>query len=183
MLIMKAYNYIFAFLLVLLTCNLSFAQVKVYPGLVYGSEIEKPGFVLGSEFFISEKVSITPDFTYYFPNKESQVISSSKIEVKANLWELNGNIHYYFVNKSNISFYGLGGINYSHASVKYKQTDTDTGQIESQFDVSDGEIGINLGAGANFPIRSNFTPFTEVKYVAASTDQLVISAGLKFDIN
>ena len=179
---MKAYNYIIAFLLVLLTCNVSFAQVKVYPGLVFGSEIERPGIVLGGEFFVSEKVSIAPDFIYYFIDKESQVFSSSKIEVKTKLWELNGNMHYYFVNKSNISFYGLGGLNYSHAGVKYKETDTDTGQTETEFDVSDGEVGINLGAGANFPVGRNFTPFAEIKYVAASTDQLVVGAGLKFDI-
>ena len=180
---MKCYNYILVFLLVLLTSNFSFAQVKVYPGLVYGSEIEKPGFVLGSEFFLSEKVSISPDFIYYLPQKESQVVSTSKIEVKAQLWELNGNVHYYFVNNSSISFYGLGGLNYSHAAVKYKQTDTDTGQVESEFDVSDGEVGLNLGAGVNFAVRSSLTPFLELKYVAASTDQLVIGGGLKFDLN
>jgi outer membrane protein X len=160
----------------------SFAQVKVYPGVVFGSEIERPGIVLGGEFFVSEKVSIAPDFIYYFIDKESQVFSSSKIEVKTKLWELNGNMHYYFVNKSNISFYGLGGLNYSHAGVTYKETDTDTGQTETEFDMSDGEVGINLGVGANFPVGRNFTPFTEIKYVAASTDQLVIGAGLKFDI-
>jgi len=32
-----------------------------------------------------------------------------------------------------------------------------------------GEVGINLGVGANFSIRKNFTPFTELKYVAGST--------------
>ena len=178
---MKAYNYIFAFLL-LLACNASFGQVKVYPGLVYGSEIEKPGITLGGEFFVSERISITPDFIYYLIGKESMVLPGSKIEIKTKLWELNGNMHYYFVNKPNIGFYGLGGLNYSHVGLKYKETDTDTGQVETEFDVSDGEIGLNLGIGANFPVGRNFTPFAEMKYVAASTDQLVVGGGVKFDL-
>lgn len=179
---MKNYGYLFSILLVLLSCNFSFAQVRIYPGVVFGSEIETLGITLGSEFFVSDKVSITPDFIFYFTNKESQVFAGSDIEVKSKLWELNGNIHYYFVDKTNVSFYGLGGLNYSHVGVEFKQTDTGTGQIESQFDADDGEIGVNLGVGANFPIRRNFTPFTELKYVAASTDQLVISAGVKFEL-
>ena len=179
---MKAYHYIFVFFLAFLSCNLSFAQVKVYPGLVFGSEIETAGITVGAEFFVTDKVSITPDFILYFPNKESSIIGGSRIEVKSKLWELNGNVHYYFVNKSNISFYGLGGLNYSHAAVSYKETDVDDGEIEAQFEADDGEVGINLGAGANFPVGRNFTPFAEIKYVAASTDQLVIGAGLKFDI-
>ena len=179
---MKTYGYILTFVLVILSCNFSFSQTRIYPGIVFGSEIETMGITFGGEFFVSNKVSIAPDFIFYFPNKESRVSSGSQVEVKTNLWELNGNVHYYFVDKASVSFYGLGGLNYSHVGVKYKRTDTGSGEIESQFDVSDGEIGLNLGVGANFPVRRNFTPFTELKYVAASTDQLVISAGIKFDI-
>ena len=95
---------------------------------------------------------------------------------------MNGNVHYYFVNNSNIAFYGLGGLNYSHVGVKYKQTEIGSGMVESEFEADDGEIGVNLGAGANFPIGQNFTPFAELKYVAASTDQVVRSAGVKLGL-
>jgi hypothetical protein len=70
----------------------------------------------------------------------------------------------------------------SQASVDYKQTDIDSGTVETQFDMSDGEVGINLGVGANFPINSKLTPYAELKYVAASTDQLVIGGGVKFAV-
>ena len=179
---MKTYGYFLVFMLMVLSLNFSIAQDRIYPGIVFGSEIETVGITLGSEFFVSKKVSIAPDFIFYFPNKESRVSGGNQIETKTTLWELNGNVHYYFVDKSNIGFYGVGGLNYSHVGYEYKRTDVDSGIIESQFDGSDGEIGLNFGVGANFPIRHNFTPFTELKYVAASTDQLVISAGLKFEL-
>ncbi|GJM30689.1 MAG: hypothetical protein DHS20C17_33240 [Cyclobacteriaceae bacterium] len=162
--------------------NISVAQVKIYPGISFGSEIETVGLTLGGEYFVSEKVSITPDFIYYFPKKESQVFSGSKIEVTGKLWELNGNVHYYFSNNANLGFYGLGGLNYSHMGVKYKQTDTDTGQTEAEYNLGDGEAGLNLGIGANFSLGKNFSPFLEMKYVIASTDQLVLTSGLKFDL-
>lgn len=179
---MKKNVYILAFLLVSLGANSALAQGKVYPGISFGSEIENVGITLGGEFFVSEKISITPDFIYYLPKKESEVYSGGKIEVKSKLWELNGNVHYYFVNKQSIGFYGLGGLNYSHVSVDYKQTDTDTGQTEAEFELGDGEIGLNLGIGANFSLGKSFSPFVEMKYVAASTDQLVLTSGIKFDI-
>jgi len=179
---MKAYTLILTFLLVGLLSYSSFAQLKIYPGLTYGSEIETFGVTLGSEYFVSSKVSITPDFIFYFTNKDTRTIGSDIIETKTKLWELNGNVHYYFIDKSNIGFYGLGGLNYSKVGFEYKETNGDSGLVETQFEIGDGEIGLNLGVGANFSIHKNFTPFTELKYVAGSTDQVVFSGGVKFDL-
>jgi len=179
---MKMYTLILAFVLAGVLSFSSYAQVSINPGIAFGSEIESIGITVGAEFFVGDKVSIAPDFIYYFTKKESQVFSGSEIEVKSKLWELNGNVHYYFVNNSNIAFYGLGGLNYSHVGVKYKQTEIGSGMVESEFEADDGEIGVNLGAGANFPVGQNFTPFAELKYVAASTDQVVISAGVKLGL-
>lgn len=179
---MRTFTFVAGFVLTVLMSNSALAQVKIYPGISFGSEIETVGITLGGEFFVSEKVSISPDFIYYLPKKESEVYSGSKAEVKSRLWELNGNVHYYFIKKASIGFYGLGGLNYSHVGVDYKQTDTDTGETELEFEVADGEAGVNLGIGANFSLGKNFSPFLEMKYVAASTDQLVLTSGLKFDL-
>jgi outer membrane protein X len=179
---MKTYGYLLIVVLLVFSGNFTFGQTRIFPGLAFGSEIETVGITVGAEHFVSNKVSISPDLIFYFPNKESSVSGGNRVEARTNLWELNGNVHYYFVSEPNISFYGLGGLNYSHVGFEYKRTDTDSGEIESQFEGNDGEIGLNLGIGANFPIRRNFIPYVELKYVAASTDQLVISAGLKFDI-
>jgi opacity protein-like surface antigen len=179
---MNRYTFILVLLLSGVISFSSFAQVSINPGIAYGSEIENLGITVGAEYFVSEKVSIAPDIIYYFTKKESTVFAGSDIEIKANLWELNGNVHYYFVDNSSISVYGLGGLNYSHAGVKYKQTEVGSGIVEAEFEDDDGEIGVNLGVGANFSIRQNFTPFTELKYVGVSTDQLVITAGVRFDL-
>ena len=179
---MKTYTFILAVLVSGLFSINSFGQTKLFSGVTYGSEVEALGITVGAEYFVSDKISIAPDFIYYFTNKESQVIGGSEIEVKTKLWEINGNVHYYFVDNSSIGFYGLGGLNYSHVSVDFKQTDVDSGTVEAQFDMSDGEVGVNLGVGANFPISRKLTPYAELKYVAASTDQLVIGGGVKFAV-
>ena len=114
---MKTYTFILATLISGIFSLNSFGQTKLFSGVAYGSEIEALGITAGAEFFVSEKISIAPDFTYYFTNKESQVLGGSEIEVKTKLWELNGNVHYYFVDNSSIGFYGLSQNN-SHCYVR-----------------------------------------------------------------
>jgi len=179
---MKIYTLILTFLMVGFLSITSIAQVSINPGLALGSEIETVGLTVGGEYFVNSKVSIAPDIIFFFTNKDSRTIGGDLIETKTKLWELNGNVHYYFVDKNNIQFYGLGGLNYSKVGFEYKQTELDSGMIETQFETGDGEVGLNLGVGANFSIRKNFKPFTELKYVAGSTDQVVFSGGIKFEL-
>lgn len=48
-------------------------------------------------------------------------------------------------------------------------------------DASDGRFGLNLGAGANFEL-GGITPFAEIKYVIIDEGQLVLGAGVKFNL-
>lgn len=161
---------LFGTALLLLMCQYALAQDNTRIGgkLMYGSEIENIGIAAAAEIPIVDKLVIAPDISFYFPKKEEGI--------KTNVFELNANANYYFLEEETIGFYGLGGLNYTHVKVK----------VDNDF-VSDsgsnGEIGLNLGVGANFEIGQNFLPFAEIKYVLGDFDQLVIAVGVKFNID
>ncbi|MDT0642811.1 outer membrane beta-barrel protein [Zunongwangia sp. F363] len=138
--------------------------------LAYGTEIENLGIGVNAEFPIMENLSISPGFIYYLPKDQSGI--------DLNWWEINGNANYYFIDNERLVFYGLGGLNYSHVQLDYDGSQFGGGSME----VSDGRFGLNLGAGANFSIGSNITPFAEIKYVIIDGGQLVIGAGVKFNL-
>ena len=152
----------------------SSAQTETRLGamVAYGTEIENVGIGVNAEFPILEDLTISPGFIYYLPKDESGV--------SVNWWELNGNANYYLVNSESLAFYALGGINYSQVKVEYDGGGF--GGFAGSMSASDGRVGLNLGAGANFNIGGSITPFAEAKYVIIDGAQLVIGAGVKFNL-
>ncbi len=138
--------------------------------VAYGSEIKSIGLGANAEFPIIENLTIAPSFIYYFPNDEEFI--------KTTIFEINGNANYYFVNTESIGFYGLGGINYTSLKVEIEDFGFGFGGASA----SEGKIGLNLGAGANFNIGKNWMPFAELKYVLSDYDQLVLLAGVRFNL-
>ena len=137
----------------------------------YGTEIESVGIGVNAEFPILEKLTISPSFIYFLPKD----FGLSKI----NWFELNANANYYFLDQDEIGFYGIGGLNYSRVEVSFEEENEFFG---NDFSASDGRIGLNLGAGANFKIGSSIMPFGEIKYVLIDGGQIVIGGGVKFKI-
>ncbi len=137
--------------------------------VAYGTEIENVGIGVNAEFPIMENLTISPGFIYYFPKDE--------FGVSVNWWEINGNANYYLLNGESFGFYALGGLNYSSVKVDY-----DSGSSLGSMSASDGRFGLNLGAGANFDIGRSIVPFAEAKYVIIDGSQLVIGAGVRFNI-
>lgn len=141
--------------------------------VAYGTEIENIGLGANAEFGIAENLSISPSFIYYLPKSNSFV--------KTNWFELNANANYYFLNDGGFGVYGLAGLNYSQVSVKYDGPDL--GDYGINIKGSDGRFGLNLGAGANLHLSNdNIMPFAELKYVIIDGGQLVLAAGVKFNI-
>ena len=141
-------------------------------GLIgYGSEIENLGFGINAEFPIAENLTIAPSFIYFLPNEESSIL-------KTTIFELNANANYYFITDDTFGVYGLAGINYTSVKVKVEDIGFGFGDASS----SDGKIGLNIGAGTNFNLGKSWMPFAELKYVLGDFDQLVLVAGIKFNI-
>ncbi|SHF49871.1 hypothetical protein SAMN05443144_109102 [Fodinibius roseus] len=134
------------------------SDVKIGGGIAYGTEAEAIGVQIGAKYAFTPEISGAADFTYFFPD----VID---------WWEINANGHYHFYAEEGTRVYGLAGLNY--ATLSY-----DMGSLGS---ASDSEVGLNIGGGAEFAM--DFADiYTELKYVLGSTDQLGISAGLRFGI-
>ncbi|MBU2922241.1 porin family protein [Winogradskyella psychrotolerans] len=146
------------------------SDTKIGALLGYGTEIKTIGLGANAEFPIMEKLTISPSFIYYLPKDESGI--------KINWFEVNANANYYFLDEENIDVYGIAGLNYSSIKVKYENSFG----LGGDFSSSDGRIGLNLGAGANFNIGSSITPFAEIKYVIIDGGQLVIADGVKFNL-
>lgn len=168
---MKKINLITVTALVFLLSHSMKAQTETKIGafLGYGTEIENIGIGGNAEFPIMEKLTISPSFIYYFPKEETGI--------KINWFEVNANANYYFLEEDGIDVYGLAGLNYSSVKVKY-----DDRLGLGDFSASDGRFGLNIGAGANFNLSGSITPFAELKYVIIDGGQLVIAAGVKFNI-
>ncbi len=145
-------------------------ETRIGGFLAYGTEIESIGIGANAEFPIIEKLTISPSFIYYFPKEE--------YSVKVNWFEVNANANYYLINQEGINIYALGGLNYSSVKVSY---DGDYG-ILGNYSNSDGRLGLNLGGGINFKVGGNIIPFSELKYVIIDGGQLVLSAGVKFNL-
>lgn len=145
------------------------AQTKVGVHFGYGSEIDRPLIGANAEFGITDKISIAPDFTYYFTEKISYV--------KTSMWELNANAHYYFMDKDKLKVFGLGGLNYTHAKVTWDGPVWGFGGESSE---SDSEIGFNLGGGATYDLTDKIQAFSTLKYTIGSTDQVAIFIGARY---
>ncbi|PVW17409.1 outer membrane protein [Marixanthomonas spongiae] len=170
---MKTKKLIFTAFLFFAGLVVSQAQIDTRIGaeLAYGTEIENLGIGANAEFGVLDNLSISPSFIYYFPKEEGPI--------KVNWWEINGNVNYYFIQDEGFHLYGLGGLNYTNVSI---DADIDYGDFGYSVDSSDGRFGLNLGAGANMDLGSNIMPFAELKYVIIDGGQLVLAAGVKFNI-
>jgi outer membrane protein X len=143
-----------AVVVLLMMAQETFAQNKLGVFLGYGSEVEEVGIGVNGEFGINDKMAISPSFVYWFPPADG-----------VSWWELNGNLNYYFQEK----FYGLVGLNFFHFNYDY-------------LDVSDTEVGLNLGVGYNFDTGGKVIPFGEAKFVLSDADQLALLFGIRFTL-
>lgn len=153
---MKKLGVLVAFIVCMGAAIDSSAQ-KIGVMLGYGTEVEELGLGVNGEFNINSKVSISPSFIYWFVEN-------------ASVWEFNANVNYYFTKAGSADFYGLAGINMFSAKA----------DVEGAERFS--EVGLNLGAGANFNIGKSWEPFTELKFVIGDADQLGLFFGVKFKL-
>lgn len=173
---MKKQNLIIAslslFLISLIPSSTNAQEIETNIGamLAYGTEIENIGIGANAEFGIMDKLSISPSFIFYLPKETGPV--------KVNWFEVNANANYYFIQEEKFDVYGLGGLNYSSVKVSYDGSTL----FGNDYSSSDGRFGLNLGGGAKLNLDSKITPFAELKYVIIDGGQLVLAAGVKFNI-
>ena len=151
------------------------AQKNVGPGLTYGTEIDRLGVVVNSNFELNENWEVSPSFTYYLPKTYDFVTS----QITARLFSLEADVHYVF-NVSKFRLYPLAGINFSYSSSKVRSSEP---LIDDPLH-SDGilDIGVNVGGGATYPFNDNITGFSELKFTISNYDRVSLYAGILFNL-
>ena len=145
-----------------MTAHTASGQFSIGPMLVYGWQTEL-GFGVKAKFGATDHIQISPSFA---------LLESTEIfGIKASSSEINADGQYYFNPDSETQFYGLAGLNLVFAKL------SGAGVIESE---SSSEIGLNLGAGAEFGISDSIQGFAQAKYTLSKADQLGIHAGIYF---
>lgn len=123
--------------------------------LVYGSEIKNIGLGIKGQYFFLDNVRGEASFNYFM----------KKDGIK--WWELNANAHYMLGNES-MWFYPLAGFNLANLKADVPGSD------------SSSKLGLNLGAGIQFPVSEMLDFTAEAKYVISDADQFVIGIGLLY---
>lgn len=143
-------------------------QLRIGPGLMYGSEIESIGIQLRGDYAITDHILFAPDFIYFFPDTD--------FGIDFNWFEINLNANYLFeVSNPDVIPYALAGFNIAIISF-----DLNNVIIPGVRDDTNTELGFNLGGGANFLVGS-LTIIGEIRY-AIGNDQLVIGGAVVFPI-
>ena len=116
-------------------------------------------------------------FQYEFVNNFRGEASFNYYLKKDNvsMWELNANVHYLFHITDQVTLYPLAGLTMLTAKVE----SADFGGIKTS--ASDTNIGLNLGAGIEYPLSDTVKLNGEIKYqIVNDFDRPVISVGLTF---
>jgi outer membrane immunogenic protein len=136
------------------------AQARVGAGVVYGTEIEEAGLLLNGYYGLDQVLPglrVGADFSYYF------------VSDPASFWTLDLNGQYRFLPPGPFGVYALAGLEIARASFEVLGTD-----------VSNTEVGLNLGIGAEYAVVPNVELFGELKYVIIEGDQAVIAIGGRY---
>ncbi|HTV22731.1 MAG TPA: outer membrane beta-barrel protein [Polyangiaceae bacterium] len=141
------------------------AQPRLGAGLVYGTDIEEVGVQLNGYYGLDgslDGLRLGAEFAYYF------------VDDPASFWTVDLNGQYRFVGPGPFGAYFIAGLDIARFSI-----DVDLGPLGDD-DVSDTEVGLNLGIGAEYAVSHNVELFGELKYVISDYDQAVFAVGARF---
>lgn len=158
-----------AILLTLSLFTASEAQVRVGPFLGYGERLGLWGLGAYTELVFTDRISVSPNFTQYFPKDLDNA-------PRRTAWEVNANLNYYVIRGDVGYLYGIAGLNYTNLKVR-----TTTLALTEEVDNS-GNLGLNLGLGTMARVTDRLFPFAESKYTAGGYSQLTLIFGVKFQL-
>lgn len=139
-------------------------------GLAYGSEIEKLGIQVMYLYFITAKLALGGDLTYFFPEK----FDAFGVESKTNLIAFNVLARYLLYQTAALHAYAMGGLNL--ALFRFK-----TEGFGESVSNSESELGLALGGGLGYSLAFAIL-YVELSYVLGDADQLVVAGGLRFPL-
>jgi hypothetical protein len=167
-------------LIILICCSKLSAQFTfVGASANYGTWIKEIGASVYGIYSVNKKIDIVPNGTYFWPHK---VIIDEPLKTGTEnytWWSINLDGHYVIFEKSVFHVFGLMGMNFTNET---KIEDYETQGQPFKIKTKTTKIGLNAGAGVQFPLSNFIIPFTEVKYILGERHQGVISLGVLFRI-
>ncbi len=145
------------------------AQFSVGGGFAYMND---PGIEINSEFGISDgMITLSPSLDYYFPGNDVTSLA------------FNFEGHYNLGDTEALNYYPIAGLNYYYFSMDLPEyTDPYTGQKVGG-NISDGQIGFDLGFGSSYALSDSMKLYGELKYVINDyADDLGFSFGILFNL-
>ncbi|MDO4715471.1 MAG: outer membrane beta-barrel protein [Bacteroidales bacterium] len=116
----------------------------------------------------TEKMSFGAKYQYAFTKnwRGEAVLDYSFMPKNTTFWTVGVNAHYIFQLEKDFSVYPTAGLYNAHASVG---------------SVSDNELGVAFGGGAQYHFNKKFTGFFEAKYMTAGSGQAGLFAGVVYN--
>lgn len=143
--------------------------------LFYGTEISSLGIGAKGQYNLTDAIRVEAGFDYFL--KKDGV----------SMWDINLNAHYLFPIAEKFKVYPLVGLAYGHYKLDVGDMKEMSGDyyddvdIDIDYSVSTGKIGVNLGAGVQYDINSKWAVNFEVKYQLISNfDQAALGLGLAY---
>ncbi len=146
------------------------AQLSVGVGAAYNEGIDAPGLLVKGEFEIMEGIVISPSVSFF---------SGSTISgYKNNLFALDVNGQYIIeIMTDELKVYPLAGLNYSSYKHGFRQSNDFvlTGNTGNA-------LGLNVGGGGRWYFSDQMSVFAELKYTVSNLSQVVLGAGILFEL-
>lgn len=177
---MNKIKLLLAGLLTVICCSGLLAQIT-FLGISanYGSWIKEIGASAYGIYSVNKRIDIVPNASYFWPH-EIQINETLKTGIeKYTWWAINLDGHYVLFEKSVFHIFGLMGLNFTNET---KLEDYDTQGKPFKIKTNTTKLGLNIGAGMQFPLSKFIIPFTEIKYTLGDRHQAVISLGVLFRI-
>ncbi|MEM9857376.1 MAG: outer membrane beta-barrel protein [Bacteroidota bacterium] len=147
-----------------------------------GSSSAQLGFTLGGEYFVTDQISAAPSYTYFF---KSEIGSDNSVKFSA--VNLDGR---YYKEFNAVTLYGLFGIAIVRSKVELPPRIVSVGgggtTVTTFTDgetITDSDAGLNFGGGVIIPFADRLGFNGQIKYQTPGNGQLVLNAGVVFDIN
>lgn len=143
------------------------------------------GLNLGGDYFVIDKLSISPSYSFFFESSYSETFGTpsgfgAKYYSRFSSFNIDGK--YYFLTK-NINLYGLLGLSFAREKMQTGYINVpNTLDLVPIPDVINNNTGINIGGGVDFGLSDKIYLNGQIKY-NTPLEQLAINFGVGFVFN
>jgi len=163
-------------LIIALVCGLGWTAQAQLPkriwggGIVFGLETEKAGLNFRTYHYLTEKVRMGSELTFYYPYQYEK----DAVNYNSQLGEAIVNFHYLVPVSSKVTFYPLAGLDLKLEVLKYNASTVPAGETTTTTFLS----GLDIGGGFQFHYTKQTSLFAEYRYTGGDYNRNIPTIGL-----